>query len=432
MATNTRSSVVGVFEHRADAERAVELLHRAGFRDDQIGFAMKDGQRLEGGRAIDDSGKGEVGEDAAKGAVGGGIVGGVLGALATGLIPGVGPVIAGGLLLGILGGVAVGAATGGIFGALVGSMGLPEDEARYYDDQFRAGRTIVTVQGTDRYDEARAILTRAGARDFESRDDRTGIDRADVAAPATGETERSFAESGRLADDEGRIRLHEERLQPRTETREIGAVELRKDVVSEERTLDVPVTREDVFVERDPVEPGLADGPIGEAQVIEVPVRGERVEIDKEAVVYEEVEVGKRQVQETEQVSDTVRREELHVEREGDVAVRGNLADPAEGLTGARTWDEVSPSYQREWERRYGTSGLRWHDVEPYRRYSYEMAQDERYRGRDWAEVEPELRTNYGQWSRRHGYGYDESAWDRFKDQVRAGWDETRHPARGR
>src|SRR5690349_13277042 len=116
--TTNRTGVVGVFDDRADAERAVDELHRAGFSDHQIGFATKDEGAPAGSRAIDRSGSGEAGEGAAKGAVGGGIVGGILGALATGLIPGIGPVIAGGLLLGILGGVAVGAATGGIFGAL--------------------------------------------------------------------------------------------------------------------------------------------------------------------------------------------------------------------------------------------------------------------------------------------------------------------------
>src|SRR5437868_803742 len=129
MAMNTRPTVVGVFENRADAERAVQELHRAGFRDDQIGFAAKGGEAPAGGRTIAEGGTGEAGEGATKGLVGGGIVGGILGALATGLIPGIGPVIAGGLLAGILGGAAVGAATGGIVGALVGSMGVPEEEA---------------------------------------------------------------------------------------------------------------------------------------------------------------------------------------------------------------------------------------------------------------------------------------------------------------
>ena len=61
------------------------------------------------------------------------------------------------------------------------------------------------------------------------------------------------------------------------------------------------------------------------AQTIDVPVREERVDLEKQPVVYEEVEVGKTQVQETRKVSDTVRREEARIEREGDVTTDTGL-----------------------------------------------------------------------------------------------------------
>ena len=64
------------------------------------------------------------------------------------------------------------------------------------------------------------------------------------------------------------VELHEERLQPRKEVQEIGAAGLRKEVVAEEKTLDVPVTREEVFVEHHPVEPHPANRPIGEGQIV--------------------------------------------------------------------------------------------------------------------------------------------------------------------
>src|SRR5919199_5876931 len=164
-----RSTVVGVFHDRRRAEEAVQELHRAGFGDDQIGFAAREGEAPEGSAAIGEGHEGgEAGEGAAKGAVGGGIIGAVLGALATGLIPGIGPVIAGGLLAGIVGGAVVGAAGGGLLGALTGSMGVPEEEARYYDQEFKSGRTIVTVKADGRYDEAQRILRDYDAYDVSS------------------------------------------------------------------------------------------------------------------------------------------------------------------------------------------------------------------------------------------------------------------------
>ncbi|TME64925.1 MAG: YsnF/AvaK domain-containing protein [Chloroflexi bacterium] len=70
-----------------------------------------------------------------------------------------------------------------------------------------------------------------------------------------------------------------------------------------------------------------SDTPIGEGETYRVPVREEQVTVDKQPVESEEVSLGKRQVQETQRVSDTVRREEARVERQGDVDVRGDDTD---------------------------------------------------------------------------------------------------------
>jgi uncharacterized protein (TIGR02271 family) len=120
------------------------------------------------------------------------------------------------------------------------------------------------------------------------------------------------------------LHLREEQLQARKTAVETGRVQLGKEVVEEEKTMEVPVTREEVFVERHPVDRRPADQPIGtsESQTIEVPVREERLEVEKQPVVYEEVGVGKRAAQETQTVSDTVRREELRVDREGDIDIQ--------------------------------------------------------------------------------------------------------------
>jgi uncharacterized protein (TIGR02271 family) len=123
------------------------------------------------------------------------------------------------------------------------------------------------------------------------------------------------------------LRLREEELQARKSSVETGRVQLGKQVVEEQRTVQVPVTREEVTVERRPVDRQPSDQPIDttERETIRVPVREERVEVEKQPVVYEEVGVSKRVTQDTEQVSDTVRREELRVDKDGDVDVR---ADP--------------------------------------------------------------------------------------------------------
>ena len=165
-----RSTVAATFEDRDDAERAINALKDAGFGGDQIGVALRD--RNAQGQLVEDTGT-----HAAEGAVSGAVGGGLLGALAGWLIgigalaiPGIGPVVAGGALasaFGIAGGTAVagagiGAAAGGIVGALVG-MGIPEEEARYFESGFRSGRTLVTVNaGAGRATEAVDILRAYG------------------------------------------------------------------------------------------------------------------------------------------------------------------------------------------------------------------------------------------------------------------------------
>ena len=164
MTMTDRSTVVGVFELRSEADAAIYELQRAGFRDDQIGFIVRN----------EDTGTPATVEDgnttpgAAVGAVSGGIIGGVVGAAAALLIPGIGPAIAGGILVAVLGGAAIGAAAGGIVGALIG-MGVPEEEAHYYAGEFHSGRTLVTVRADGRQQEAINILHHYGGYDAGTR-----------------------------------------------------------------------------------------------------------------------------------------------------------------------------------------------------------------------------------------------------------------------
>jgi hypothetical protein len=59
----------------------------------------------------------------------------------------------------VLGGAAAGATAGGVLGALLG-LGIPEEQARQYEQEFLAGRTVVVVQAAGRAAEALAILRR--------------------------------------------------------------------------------------------------------------------------------------------------------------------------------------------------------------------------------------------------------------------------------
>ena len=95
---------------------------------------------------------------------------------------------------------------------------------------------------------------------------------------------------------------------------------MRKEAVSERQNVEVPVTREEVVIERHPVQGREATRTsFEEGKEIRVPVTEEQVRVEKRPMVREEVAVGKRQVQSTKSISDDVKHEELRVEKEGDI-----------------------------------------------------------------------------------------------------------------
>jgi len=288
-----RSTVVGVYHSRGEAERAVAELKRAGFKDDDVSLV---GKNPDGALEAE-------GNKAATGAVTGAAVGAGAAALVSlgmtfGVIPVIGPILALGPLAAALISAAGGAAAGGLVGALVG-WGIPEHEAKYYEGEVHAGRYLVTVRANGRYDEAWAILHRLGAYNYE-----------------TAVTARAGAATG-----ERTMKLHEEELHAHKESVDKGEVRVRKEVITEHRTLDVPVQREEVVVERHSASGRASSADIRPGEEVRIPVREEEVRVEKTPVVKEEVTVGKRKVQDTEHVAGTVRKEEIRVEKEGDVDV---------------------------------------------------------------------------------------------------------------
>ncbi len=334
MESNEREVVVGVFEDQSRAQQAVDQLKSAGFKDDQIGFAVRTTENA--GEAYDTTVAGDkpggAGTGAIAGVVSGGVLGGILGAAASLLIPGIGPVIAGGILAATLGGAAIGAAAGGILGALTG-MGVPEEEARYYQGEFEAGRTVVTVKAGNRQEEALNILRSNGAYDAETRsvgasvygnNDKTQINTERTTQMEAGNMGKN-QQNQNETEDRRAVQLREEQLRATKQQVEAGEVRLTKDVITEEKTITVPVQREQVHVEQRNVAPRPAEGAIGDqGETIKVPIMEEQVRIVKQPVVTGEVTIRKEQVQDNQQFSDTVRREEARVEREGDVDIQSS------------------------------------------------------------------------------------------------------------
>lgn len=175
-------TVIGVFEERDKAEKAVaEMRKSGGFHTDEISIVQKGsgdqgqsqggGQRGGHGGGPNDSGDNDIDSlgmgTTADGTTTGGVLGGLAG-LAAGagalVIPGIGPLVAAGPIAGLLSG----AATGGIAGGLI-DWGIPEKRGKHYEGEVRKGKTLVTVRTSDdKIGDAAGIMRNFGAKDVET------------------------------------------------------------------------------------------------------------------------------------------------------------------------------------------------------------------------------------------------------------------------
>jgi uncharacterized protein (TIGR02271 family) len=238
-------------------------------------------------------------------------------------------------------------------GSLAGT-GIPSDRAAYLTRSLREGGAIVTVRDAVRSAEAEEILsanhgkvryedlpgTAVGATDVvDTEVAATGVAGIDAAASTcreitdTGYGDRRPVEPANSAVD--RVQLFGEVLRVHKERISRGEVRVRKDVITENQTIEVPVTREELVLERVAVSGNTPapSGSIGRAQEIRVPLSEEKVRLEKQPVVREEVLVGKREVADVARVGDEVRHEELRVDSDGDI--------PKRAATGEEVPDEL-------------------------------------------------------------------------------------------
>ncbi|MCY9107189.1 YsnF/AvaK domain-containing protein [Bacillus atrophaeus] len=133
-----------------------------------------------------------------------------------------------------------------------------------------------------------------------------------------------FSNTNEMADyttkEEKTMPLREEQLKVDKEDIQTGEVEIGKDVKTEQRDMDIPVRHDEIYVERRPVDENTADAsPVNDTETVRVPIVEEKLEVTKKPVVTDEVVVGKRTVEENEHISETVKKEEPRLNKEGNV-----------------------------------------------------------------------------------------------------------------
>lgn len=340
MGSNQRA--VGVFQSRQAAEQALQELRDSGFSMDKVSVINKDADRKDGiaGAEVTDRVGNKADEGAGVGALSGGTVGGITGllvGLGTLAIPGVGPIMLAGAAATALAttaaGGAIGAATGGLLGGLVG-LGIPEAEAKRYNDRIHDGDYLVIVDGNQAdIQRAETILSRRGIKDWAvygapGRTTDTSMMGAESRIDAMPMAPVQTSQSAAPATDAESIKLYEERLVVDKDRAKTGEVAIGKHIETETARVSVPIEKERVVIERvaststEAVVPGDMAFQSGETMRMEV--YEETPDIHKEAFVREEVTIRKEVSQETVTAQETLRREELEIDTEGRPVVNAD------------------------------------------------------------------------------------------------------------
>jgi uncharacterized protein (TIGR02271 family) len=384
--------VTGLFPDRDSAELAYQELSARGYSNSDVNLVMADETRKRHFSGSDST-KTELGTKAAEGAGVGAGIGGTLGAIAAALaavgtsvaLPGIGLVIAGPLAAALVGAGAGGAA-GGLLGMLIG-WGIPEETVKHYEKGIKEGGILMAVKPRTEEDAQHfssrwpnPAPTTAGAR---------------TATPAAATTT-----TGRTASAEsGTIPVIEEQLEIGKRQVETGTVHVTSHVEETPVNEQVTLREERANIERRP-----ADRPATEAdlaafkdEVIEVRQTAEKAVVNKTARVVEEVVVGKTATTSTQQVSDTVRKTVVDVER--------------------GTQDASALDFRSDFETRYAGTSRSYDDVAPAYRYGATLASDQRYANRSWDDIESSARSD---WQTR----YPNSTWEEMKAAVRHGWEK--------
>ncbi|MEO5953859.1 MAG: YsnF/AvaK domain-containing protein [Chloroflexia bacterium] len=229
-------------------------------------------------------------------------------------------------------------------------LGWEDEVVALYESRFNEGNSVVVVDNADG-SAALATMLDNGAEYVNLKE--AGSSTASMKSQSSGaqtqqkqgqnrdanyyrnlkSEERQYGsydqEKGRARNaEEIKMQLRDETLTPVKDSREAGQVQIKKVVHEEQVQVPVTLRREEVIIERTPVnrEVNASDQGItmDADQVIKVPVYEETVELQKHTRVREEVTLNKKAVEEQRTMSGTTRHEEVEVDQSGAVKVQGS------------------------------------------------------------------------------------------------------------
>ena len=129
------------------------------------------------------------------------------------------------------------------------------------------------------------------------------------------------------SDEQAKLLLHKEELDIGKSRIQTGEVEFSKEIIEEQKAVDVPVTREEVIIERKSLNNEQSDSPIADEETIRIPVSQEKVDVNKHTVLTEEISARKQAIEGTQHIDETLKREEARVNKFGNPDVVDNKVD---------------------------------------------------------------------------------------------------------
>lgn len=261
------------------------------------------------------------------------------------------------------------------------TAGVHADDAAHLQKELRSKGGVLAIVRTDASNEAQVdqIFRRYGAH--ETDEYATSQKGSRNAAPTGNNTLKVVEEElvvGKREVSRGGMRIYS-RI---TETPVQENINLTDETVRVERhKVDRPISSADLDA-------------LGRDQVMEVTAKGEEAVVSKKARVVEEVSIGKESSQHTDTIRDTVRKTDVRVEKIDS---------------------ELNKYFESDYKTRYGSTGQTYDTYAPAYQYGYSEANNAKYKGKSYHDVEQNLRSDYE--SRNPG-----GVWDNVKGAIETGW----------
>ena len=281
-------------------------------------------------------------------------------------------------------------------------LGIPEADARFFSQGISQGNELIAVDAEKSDLAAISAYLQKGTSNLKNAPTKKN---APAKAPARTQDRAALKEQNGET-----FEVIEEDLKVGKRVVETGGVRVEKEVSTERVHEEVQLRKEEVFVDRKPVNrpastTDLKDG--FEPKSFELRERAEEVVVEKQARVVEEVTVGKKSRVETANIDETLR----HV----DIKITQIDTHDNEALR----YDAFRPMYMKHYKENFSTQG----DEKSYERayrYGHAWALDKRTRDYQFNQLEGRMQQD---WSKTNK---DQGPWENFKDAVEHAWNSVR------